>query len=212
MPADTVREAVKAEIRAVTGLDPVLRGDASVSLFPDRHGQLRQTSASATTAPASRRSPPSAWSARLRFFPLLIGRIEIADVLAASGRPSTSSSTPTAARTGRAMIETLARNAGRPSRRQPTRRSPKSGSRTAPSSCATTPDKIVETLTNVELSLAWPSISKSFAATGRFAWHDETIDATISFTDFAAALARRPLGLQGPARRRAVQVRLRRLS
>ena len=34
MPADTVREAVKSEIRAVTGLDPVLRGDASVSLFP----------------------------------------------------------------------------------------------------------------------------------------------------------------------------------
>ncbi len=34
MPAETVREAVKAEIRAVTGLDPVLRGGASVSLFP----------------------------------------------------------------------------------------------------------------------------------------------------------------------------------
>ena len=34
MPADAVREAVKAEIRAVTGLDPVLRGNVSVSLFP----------------------------------------------------------------------------------------------------------------------------------------------------------------------------------
>ena len=34
MPAEAVRDAVKAEIRAVTGLDPVLRGDASVSLFP----------------------------------------------------------------------------------------------------------------------------------------------------------------------------------
>ena len=34
MPADAVREAVKAEIRSVTGLDPVLRGSASVSLFP----------------------------------------------------------------------------------------------------------------------------------------------------------------------------------
>src|SRR5256886_6119479 len=34
MPADAVREAVKAEIRAVTGLDPVLRGGTSVSLFP----------------------------------------------------------------------------------------------------------------------------------------------------------------------------------
>ena len=36
IPADQVREAVKAEIRAVTGLDPVLRGDVSVSLFPYR--------------------------------------------------------------------------------------------------------------------------------------------------------------------------------
>src|SRR6266478_5961742 len=34
IPADTVREAIKAEIRAVTGLDPVLRGDVAVSLFP----------------------------------------------------------------------------------------------------------------------------------------------------------------------------------
>src|SRR5262245_66423495 len=34
IPADHVRDAVKAEIKAVTGLDPVLRGDAVVSLFP----------------------------------------------------------------------------------------------------------------------------------------------------------------------------------
>src|SRR5437870_5428116 len=77
MPADAVREAVKAEIRAVTGLDPVLRGEAY---------------------------------------------------------------------------------------------------------------EIVETLGNVEMSLAWPSISRSFAATGRFAWHEQAIDATISLTDFVAAL------------------------
>ena len=32
--ADTVRQQVLAEIREVTGLDPVLRGKASVSLFP----------------------------------------------------------------------------------------------------------------------------------------------------------------------------------
>ena len=34
IPADTVRDAVKAQIKEVTGLDPVLRGDVSVSLFP----------------------------------------------------------------------------------------------------------------------------------------------------------------------------------
>ena len=34
IPKDQVREAVKSEIRAATGLDPMLRGDVSVSLFP----------------------------------------------------------------------------------------------------------------------------------------------------------------------------------
>ena len=47
---------------------------------------------------------------------------------------------------------------------------------------------VAETLSDVELALAWPSISKSFAATGRFAWHGEPVDATFAVTDFAAAL------------------------
>jgi AsmA protein len=48
----------------------------------------------------------------------------------------------------------------------------------------------------VEMALAWPSISRSFAATGRFAWHDEPIDATVSLTDFAAALLGERSGLK----------------
>jgi AsmA protein len=34
IPAAAVRDAVAREIHAATGLDPVLRGDVSVSLFP----------------------------------------------------------------------------------------------------------------------------------------------------------------------------------
>ena len=48
--------------------------------------------------------------------------------------------------------------------------------------------RIVETLTEVEFALAWPSISKSFAATGRFTWNAQPIDAIFSFADFKAAL------------------------
>ena len=48
---------------------------------------------------------------------------------------------------------------------------------------------ISETFNKVELALAWPFISKSFAATGRVVWHDEPIDTSITLTDFAAALA-----------------------
>ena len=59
--------------------------------------------------------------------------------------------------------------------------------------------KVVETLTNVEFALAWPSISKSFAATGRFVWHDEPIDATLSLTRFRRRAVGRSLRPQGAA-------------
>ena len=79
MPAEAVREAVKAEIRAVTGLDPVLRGAASVSLFPTGTVSFDDVSLgdNRTGAPAL---TAERVVARLRFFPFLSGRIEIADV------------------------------------------------------------------------------------------------------------------------------------
>jgi AsmA protein len=79
MPADAVREAVKAEIRTVTGLDPVLRGEASVSLFPTGTVSFEDVSLedNRTGAPALTAEKVVA---RLRFFPFLTGRIEIADV------------------------------------------------------------------------------------------------------------------------------------
>src|SRR5260370_38186947 len=79
MPADAVREAVKAEIRAVTGLDPVLRGGTSVSLFPTGAVSFddvilgdNRTGAPALTADHV--------LARLRFFPFWAGRTETADL------------------------------------------------------------------------------------------------------------------------------------
>jgi AsmA protein len=56
--------------------------------------------------------------------------------------------------------------------------------------------KIYETLNGVEFSLAWPSISKSFGATGHFVWHDEPVAASITLADFAAALAGNRTGLK----------------
>ena len=54
IPADTVRDSIKAEIRAVTGLDPVLRGNAAVSLFPRGEVTFEDVALgdSATGAPA----------------------------------------------------------------------------------------------------------------------------------------------------------------
>src|SRR5262249_49908568 len=53
-----------------------------------------------------------------------------------------------------------------------------------------------ETLEGVELSLAWPSIAKSFAATGHFVWHNETVDASLAIADFPGALAGNDSGLK----------------
>ena len=36
---------------------------------------------------------------------------------------------------------------------------------------------VSETLDDIDLSLAWPSISRSFAATGQFDWRGERVDA-----------------------------------
>ena len=79
IPADTVRDAVKAQIRAVTGLDPMLRGDVSVSLFPTGSVRFNDVSLgdNRTGAPAL---SAQQLLVRLRFFPFLFGRIEIADV------------------------------------------------------------------------------------------------------------------------------------
>jgi AsmA protein len=55
---------------------------------------------------------------------------------------------------------------------------------------------VVETLEGVELSLAWPSIAKSFAATGHFNWHNETVAANIAMSDFPAALSGQSSGLK----------------
>jgi AsmA protein len=184
MPAESVREAVKAEIRAVTGLDPVLRGAASVSLFPagtvsfdDMSLGDNRTGAPALTAERV--------VARLRFFPFLTGRIEIADVSLV--RP-TIAIIFNADRSSNwsGHIETLARNL-KPS---PGRTASFSEIRIEDGTVILRDEayKIVETLSNVEFALAWPSISRSFAATGRLAWRDQPIDGSISFTDFVAAL------------------------
>jgi AsmA protein len=184
MPAEAVREAVKAEIRAVTGLDPVLRGEASVSLFPTGTVSFDDVSLgdNRTGAPALTAEQVVA---RLRFFPFLTGRIEIADVSLV--RPTIAiifNSDRSSNWSGH--VETLAQNL-KPS---PGRTSSFSEIRIEDGTVILRDEayKIVETLSHVEFSLAWPSISRSFAAIGRFAWHEQPIDASISFTDFVAAL------------------------
>ena len=192
IPADTVREAVKSQIRSVTGLDPVLRGDVAISLFPT--GTVRFNDVSL----GDNRTGASALSAqqllvRLRFIPFLLGRIEIADVTLV--RPTIMIAFASDGSSNWAShIETLAR-ALQPS---PERINSFSEIRIGDGTVILRDEayRIVETLTNVEFALAWPSISKSFAANGRFVWSDKPFDGTLSLTDFVAALTGERSGLK----------------
>src|SRR5215475_3702290 len=184
MPADAVRKAVQAEIRAVTGLDPVLRGEASVSLFPAGKVSFDDVilGDNRTGAPAL---AAEHMVARLRFFPLLVGRIEIADVSLVRPTIAVVFNTDRSSNWS-GHIQTLAQNLKAGAGRSASF----SEIRIADGTVILRDEayEIVETISNLEMALAWPPISRSFAATGRFVWHDEPVDATISLTDFAAAL------------------------
>ena len=57
-------------------------------------------------------------------------------------------------------------------------------------------NSISEQLGDIDLSLAWPSISRSFAATGQFDWRGERVDGSISASDFVALLSGDRSGLK----------------
>ena len=188
--ADSVREQVMGEIRAVTGLNPTLRGPVSVSLFPTGSVSFGDVILGDAKKPAL---AAERLTARLRFFPLLIGRVEIADVsleratidieLEPSGQSNWSG-----------LIDALARSQKPGAPRQPAFSEMRIDNGTV---VVRNPSHhMAETLHDVELSLAWPSISKSFGATGRFVWHDEPVDASLTLADFPAALGGNRTGLK----------------
>jgi len=186
---DAVRVQTIDEIRAVTGLNPTLGGDATVTLFPRGSVSFADVVLGDAARPAL---TAERLTARLRFFPLLLGRVEIADVslehptidisLEANGRSNWSG-----------LIEALARSkANAPHVTAFTEIRIDGGTVTVHE-----PDhKLSETLDDMALSLAWPSISKTFGATGRFVWHGEPVDMSLALGDFAAALAGNRSGLK----------------
>jgi AsmA protein len=185
MPAAAVRDAVAKEIHSVTGLDPVLRGDFSVSLFPSGtvsfHGVLLGDDLTGEPAVAA-----DELTARLRYFPLLAGRIEIADVTLV--RPTiTVTFLPGGQSNWSGLIGSLARALA-----------PDPGRSASFSEIGIHDGTIVvhdvekdyvERLSNVDFQVAWPSISRSFGANGHFAWHGETVEASLTLSDFLAALS-----------------------
>ena len=189
---DALREAVEAQIRTVTGLDLVISGSIDVSVFPGSYVSFHDVGlkGGGTTDPALR---VDVLTANLRLLPLLLRRFEIADVMML--RPhirvvrdgnGESNWTP--------FVETIARTM-------------KPGAENQVSfseiriqdgvlNYEDTTNQASEQLGDIDLSLAWPSISRSFAATGQFDWRGERVDSSISAADFVAMLSGDRSGLK----------------
>ncbi|HEU5016771.1 MAG TPA: AsmA family protein [Pseudolabrys sp.] len=188
--ADAVRQRVLSEIRTATGLTPTLRGPVTVSLFPSGRVTFADVTLGAAGKPAL---TAEKLTARLRFFPLLIGRVEIADV--SLEQPTITVEVGPNGRTNwSGLIEALAS-----SQKPDAERSAAFSEMRIDNGTIVVRDSaraLSETLDDVQFSLAWPSISNSFGATGRFVWHDEVVDASLTLGDFAAALAGKRTGVK----------------
>jgi AsmA protein len=195
VPADAVRDAIESEIGAVTGLEPLLRGPMSVSMFPVPTVEFSDV---ALGGPAAGESALAAQrlTVNLRLMPLLARRIEIADISLVRPRIAVTIY-PDGHTNWSPLIDTLARTL-RPNAERDGRVLSFSQIGIKDGVVALrVPDRdVAETLEGVELSLAWPSIAKSFAATGHFTWHGEVVDAGLTIANFSGALAGEDSGLK----------------
>jgi AsmA protein len=192
---DRVREEAKVQIRSATGLDLTIRGEGVVSLFPT--GLVRFSDV--VLAEEGAREPALVTErliARLRLLPLFVGRIEIADVTL--GQPEINLTfAPDGRSNWSGLIVALAR-ALDPKGNRADRVASFSEIRVDKGTInlRDAGTGAAERLTEVNLALAWPSISKSFGATGQVMWRGESIDVALSLSDFAAALAGERSGLK----------------
>ena len=182
---EALRAAVEAQIRAVTGLDLVVKGGTDISIFPGSYVSFHDVGLRGGAA-ADPALSVDVLTANLRLLPLLLQRFEIADVMMLRPRirvvrdiNGESNWTPFIGTITRTMkpgadnqvsFSEIRIQDGKLLYEDPVR-------------------QVAEALDDIDLSLAWPSISRSFAATGQFDWRGERVDGSISIGDFLAALS-----------------------
>src|SRR4051812_25022155 len=189
---DALRAAVEAQIRAVTGLELVVNGKIDVSVFPGSYVSFHDVGLKGGGAGEAALSV-DVLTANLRLLPLLLRRFEIADVMmlrphirVERNADGQSNWTP--------FVQTLTRTM------QPGADNQLSFSeiriQDGTLSWRDAANQISESVGDIDLSLAWPSISRSFAATGQFDWRGERVDGSVSVSDFIAALSGDRSGLK----------------
>jgi AsmA protein len=189
---DALRQAVEAQIRAVTGLDLVVKGNIDISVFPASYVSFHDVGLKGGGADAPALNV-DVLTANLRLLPLLLQRFQIADVMMlrphihvvreANGE---SNWTP--------FIETIVRTMKPGADNQVSFSEIRIQDGVLAYEDAA--NHVKEGLEDIDLSLAWPSISRSFAATGQFDWRGERVDGAISASDFVAALSGDRSGLK----------------
>jgi AsmA protein len=189
---DAARKSVEAQIHAATGLEVVVHGKTEVSIFPGSYVTLHQVALKGENDNSSTLTV-EALTADLSLLPIFAQRFEVAGltllnphVTVTRDANGDSNWTP--------IIQTLANNM------KPNATSPVSFSEIRVMQGTVMfrdpARNIDETVDKIDLSLGWPSISRSFAATGQFDWHGERVDGSFSVADFAAMLAGDRSGLK----------------
>src|ERR1700750_1307574 len=201
---DALRAAVEAQIRAVTGLELVVNGSIDISVFPGSYVSFHDVGLKGGGSGEPALSV-DVLTANLRLLRLLLRRFEIADVMmlrphirvvrAADG---ISNWTP--------FVQTLTRTM------KPGADNQLSFSeiriQDGVLSYLDEANRVSENVGDIDLSLAWPSISRSFAATGQFDWRGERVDGSVSVSDFIAALSGERSGLKARLANGALKVGL----
>jgi AsmA protein len=189
---DALYQAVEAQIRAVTGLDLVVNGPIDVSVFPGSYVSFHDVGlkGGGSAEPALR---VDVLTANLRLLPLLLRRFEIADVMMLRPQIHVTRSADGVSNWA-PFVQTIARTM------KPGAENQVSFSEIRVQDGILTYEDannhVTEKLDDIDWSLAWPSISRSFAATGQFDWRGQRVDGSISVSDFVAALSGDRSGLK----------------
>lgn len=189
---DALRKAVEAQIRDVTGLELNVAGAIDISLLPASYISFHDVGlkGGGTSDPALR---VDVLTANLRLLPLLLQRFEIADLTLLRPRIHVSLK-PDGESNWTPFIQTIARTMKPGAENQVSFSEIRIQDGVLNYEDAAT--HATEQFDDIDLSLAWPSISRSFAATGQFDWRGERVDGSISFADFVAALSGDRSGLK----------------
>ncbi|MCP9627248.1 AsmA family protein [Rhodopseudomonas palustris] len=189
-----MRQAVESQLRAATGLDLAVDGDIDVSVFPRSYVTFKSVrlKGNGDGGPDSALSVETL-TANLRLLPLLLRRFEIADIAliqptirVVRDADGGSNWTPFIKSLTRTMKPGLDDQVSFSEIRL----------QDGVLSYRDDSSHVLENISDIDMSLAWPSISRTFAAAGQFDWRGERIDGSISVNDFISALAGERSGLK----------------